>query len=102
MFEPLWVGIILPFTRHRPWCFKRAPVLVEMGRNLRRLLSESEEKSGNLLRKLWSLPERIAPVSELLASRMLLMSRPRKVPDEDGARRSGEQVAQRGSEAEKD
>ena len=89
MFEPLWVGIILPFTRHRPWCFKRARLLVEMGRNLRRLLSESEDRSGNLLRKLWSLPERIAPVSELLASRMLLMPRTREVPDEDSSRRSG-------------
>ena len=38
MFEPLCVGVILPFTQHRPWCFKRAPVLVELGRNLREVL----------------------------------------------------------------
>ena len=34
MYEPLWVGIVLPFTHHRPWCFKRAPLLVALGRDL--------------------------------------------------------------------
>jgi hypothetical protein len=26
MYEPLWVGIILPFIKHRPWCLRRAPL----------------------------------------------------------------------------
>ena len=38
MFEPLWVGILLPFVKHRPWCLKRAPLLLEVGRELRSVL----------------------------------------------------------------
>jgi hypothetical protein len=34
MYEPLWIAILLPFSIHRPWCFKRVPLLVEMGRDL--------------------------------------------------------------------
>lgn len=56
MFEPLWVGIILPFTHHRPWCLKRAPLLVELGRDLREMLPTREQDAGNLLRKLLLLP----------------------------------------------
>ena len=40
MFEPLWVGIVLPFTHRRPWCFKRAPLLVEIGRDLQEVLCD--------------------------------------------------------------
>ncbi len=43
MYEPLWVGILLPFSFHRPWCFKRAPLLVEMGRDLREVLAAGEK-----------------------------------------------------------
>lgn len=30
MFEPLWVGIALPFVHYRPWQLRPAPLLVEM------------------------------------------------------------------------
>ena len=40
MFEPLWVGNVLPFTHHRLWCFKRAPLLVEIGRDLQEVLCD--------------------------------------------------------------
>jgi hypothetical protein len=73
MFEPLWVGIILPFTHHRPWCLKRAPLLVEMGVELRRLLPESEASAGTLLRKLCNLPKRLSSVPKRVACGMLHM-----------------------------
>ena len=38
MFKPVWVGILLPFVKHRPWCLKRAPLLLEVGRELRSVL----------------------------------------------------------------
>ena len=59
MFEPVWVGIVLPFIKHRPWCLKRAPLLVEMGGRLRGLLETGEADAGNLLRKLLLLPRRL-------------------------------------------
>ena len=79
MFEPLWVGVVLPFTHHRPWCLKRAPKLVEMGRDLREVLPESEAKARNILCQLWSLPRRLATMPEHMASGVLHMPRPRKV-----------------------
>jgi hypothetical protein len=59
MFEPLWVGIILLFTHRRPWCFKRAPLLVELGRTLKELLETREVDAGDLLRKLLKLPGQV-------------------------------------------
>ena len=29
MFEPLWVGIVLPFAQSRPWSLKQAHLLVK-------------------------------------------------------------------------
>ena len=75
MFEPLWIGIVLPFTHHRPWCFKRAPLLVEMGRELRSVLSTSESDAGNILWKLLLLPRRVGPLSERVARGVLHMPR---------------------------
>lgn len=83
MYEPLWVGVILPFTHHRPWCLKRAPVLLEMGRHLRRLLEEGEAGTRDLLCKLIQLPGRIDPMPQHLASGVLHMPRRRQVPCQD-------------------
>ena len=71
MFEPLWVGIVLPFTHHRPWCFKRAPLLVKLGGTLRELLETSEEDAMNLLQKLLGLPGRVASLSQRVACGVL-------------------------------
>eukprot|EP00956_Cyclotella_meneghiniana_P014413 scaffold21564_cov22-Cyclotella_meneghiniana.AAC.3 len=73
MFEPLFVGIIFPFIRHRPWCLKRAPVMVEMGRNLRQMCKEGDFAPGCLLRKLLKIPRRLARVSPGVALGVLHM-----------------------------
>ena len=81
MFEPLHVGIILPFTLHRPWSFKRAPLLVEMGRDLREVLLKGEGNGGDILRKLLKLPELVAPMLEHMACGVLhVPGRSSKVP----------------------
>ena len=88
MFEPLWVGIVLPFTHHRPWCLKRAPLLVELGRDLGSVLASREEDARDLLRKLLQLPARLAPMSERVARRVLHMPRIGQV-SHDGNQRPG-------------
>ena len=80
MFEPLWVGVVLPFSHHRPWCLKRAPALVDMGVHLRRVLASGESSGGDLLRQLWRLPQRLSRLSESLARGVLHMPRPRDLP----------------------
>ena len=81
MYEPLFVGIIFPFIRHRPWSLKRAPLMVGMGRELRRLSKESDFAPGCLLRKLLRLPRRLARVSPSVARGVLHMPGEDSVPD---------------------
>jgi hypothetical protein len=81
MFEPLHVGAILPFTLHRPWCFKRAPLHVEIGRDLREELLKGECDGGDALRKLLKLPRTVPPMSERVACGVLhVPGRPAEVP----------------------
>jgi len=101
MFEPLWIGILLPFTHHRPWCFKRAPLLVELGRELRPMLLTREADARNLLWKLLQLPKRVAPLSERMACELLHMPWPRPVPYHRDTGRGWKCVAQGGSKKEK-
>jgi hypothetical protein len=75
MFEPLWVGILLPFVKHRPWCLKRAPLLLEIGRELRGVFKTGEGDAGNILRKLTLLPRRVDALPFHLACGVLHMPR---------------------------
>jgi len=61
-----WTG-----TLHRPWSFKRAPLLVEMGRDLREVLLKGEGDGGDILRKLLKLPGLVALMSECMACGVL-------------------------------
>ena len=88
MFEPLWVGIILPFTHHRPWCFKRAPALVDIGIKLRRVLPTSESDARDILRKLWLLPRTIRGLRGSVAQGVLHMPRSRDLSPEKNSGRA--------------
>ena len=63
MYKPLWVGIVLPFVHCRPWSLKQAPLLVEMGREVRGVFETGEGDARNILRKLLQLLKWIAPLS---------------------------------------
>ena len=73
MFEPLWIGIVLPFIPHRPWALKRAPLMVELGIKLCEVCKESDFLARNILRKLLKLPSRLAGVSPSVARGVLHM-----------------------------
>ncbi len=74
MCEPLWVSILLPFSIHRPWCFKRAPLLVEMGRDLREELAEGEKDGWDILQNFLKLLDLVASMSERMACGVLHIS----------------------------
>ncbi len=94
MYESLWVGILLPFSIHRLWSFKRAPLLVEMGKDLREMLAEGKGDGGDILRKLLKLPKTVARLSEHMACGMLhVPGRPDKVPDSSNRGRAGKPPA---------
>ena len=94
MFEPLWVGIVLLFIPHRPWSLKRAPLLVELGRDMRCLLATCEEDAGHLLCKLLKLPKRLTCVSEGVARGVLHMPRDGNLTVGTDQRRSRKPLAQ--------
>ncbi len=71
MYEPLWVGVVLPFAHCMPWSLKQALLLVEMGREKQRVLEESEGDGGNILKKLLLLSKWLASLPQRLASGML-------------------------------
>ena len=73
MFKPLWVGILLPFVKHTPWCLKRAPLLLEIGRELPSVFKTGEGNAGNILRKLTLLPRRVDTLLFHLACGVLHM-----------------------------
>ena len=59
----------------------RAPLLVEMGRDLRRVLKTGEGDGGDILRKLLSLPKRIATLPQHVACGVLHVPRIDEVPN---------------------
>ena len=81
LYEPLWVGIVLPFIPHRPWCLKRAPLMVELAIKLREVCKERDVLARNILRKLLKLPSRLAGVSPSVARGVLHMPGDGSIPD---------------------
>ena len=75
MYEPLWVGIIFPFIPHRPWCLKRAPLMVELGRQLCEVCKERDFLGGHILRKLFKLTGRLASLPSSVARGLLHVPR---------------------------
>jgi hypothetical protein len=51
-FEPLVVGIVFPFAKHRPWQLRNTPKLLAVARKLRTLWKEDPASARDLLRKL--------------------------------------------------
>ena len=75
MFEPLMLGIVLPFTHHRPWQLKRAPYVLELEGQMREVLRGGKSDGGYILRKLLKLNSRLCAVSKDVARGMLHMPR---------------------------
>lgn len=52
MHEPLFIGISLPYSRYSPWALRRTPLLVDMERELREVLSSGKGDGRDIL---WEL-----------------------------------------------
>jgi hypothetical protein len=52
MFEPLTVGIVFPFLRHRPWQLKGTPKMFFLARQVHKMFEEQDLDSGDFLCKL--------------------------------------------------
>jgi hypothetical protein len=52
MFEPLTLGIVFPFLKHRPWQLKGTPKMFYMARQVQKMFKEEDMDPGDFLRKL--------------------------------------------------
>eukprot|EP00980_Cylindrotheca_fusiformis_P027728 scaffold22529_cov73-Cylindrotheca_fusiformis.AAC.2 len=59
MFEPLFVGILLPFSRFEPWSLRFSPKVLSTKRKLQKMWSTAPLDTGNILHELVSLGRRV-------------------------------------------
>ena len=71
MHEPLTLAFCFPYLPYRPWELRRSPLMLEVGRHLRTLFEDHQDAEGPVLRELWSLPSRLAGMSEGVARKVL-------------------------------
>ena len=94
MHEPLWIGISLPFISQQPWSLRGTPLLVELARDLRQVLSSGEADGGDILQQLLRIPRRVAGLSKHMARGVLRMPRQGQVPNGSSAGRGRQPVVQ--------
>ena len=71
MHETLTLAICFPYLTHRPWELKKAPVILDVGKHLRRMWKEDSKSQGALLRELLRKTTRLKDMSPQLVLRML-------------------------------
>eukprot|EP00980_Cylindrotheca_fusiformis_P003889 scaffold863_cov100-Cylindrotheca_fusiformis.AAC.4 len=71
MFEPLFIGILLPFCRCDPWCLRLAPKVCEYQRRLQRVWKVSPLDSGDILHELLTLSRRIPTMPRSVVRKVL-------------------------------
>jgi hypothetical protein len=81
LHEPLFIGIALPHVRYPPWSIRGTPLLVDLDRKLREVLSSGSGDGRDILRELLRTPGRISSVSECVARGLLHLPRGGEVPN---------------------
>lgn len=73
MHEPLLIGLVFPFIRFNPWQLRGTPKMHAVGRELRRVFSESEMDVRNILCKFWTLCIELKNMPEHLVRQLLYL-----------------------------
>ena len=71
MHEPVLIAIVFPFIRSRPWQLRSTPKMLEVGRNLRKMLKDENLDPRDLLRKLWVQCHRLGNMPENVVRQVL-------------------------------
>jgi hypothetical protein len=90
MFEPLIIGILFPFVRHRPWQLRNTPKMFYVARELRRLFKEENLAAGNFLRQFLVDCQRLQSMSKDVVWKMLHFRSRGEVSCPDSGRRRRE------------
>ncbi len=83
MHEPLWIGISLPFIRHRPWTIRGTPLLVDLAGRLQEVLSSGESDGQDILRQLLQITRWLDSLSEHMAQGVLRMPGNGKISNDE-------------------
>ena len=73
MHEPLLIGILFPFLSVQPWQIKGTAKMFAVGRELRKMLQDSEVGTRDLLRKLWTLGCDLQSMPEHMVRQLLFI-----------------------------
>ena len=73
MHEPLLIGLLFQFLRHKSWQLRGTPKMHAMDWQLRRLFETEDLDARNLLREFWSRCLRLGNVSEAVVRRVLYL-----------------------------
>jgi hypothetical protein len=86
MHEPLTICISFPLIRCNPWCIKGTPFLEKLGRELRPLWLDREERCRDLLRELLVQTSKFQSMQEGMVRRMLYSPTGKSLPSEVSCR----------------
>ena len=81
MYKPLCLGFCFPFLKYRPWQLKRAPKLLELGRQVHKVCKEDRMDPGNLLRKLLRFTRRLPTLPRDQLWSLLFFGRKDSIPN---------------------
>ena len=84
MFEPLCLGFCFPFLHHSPWQIRRAPKLLEMGRQVHKMCKEDNLDPRDLLRKLLRFTRRLPTLSGKQLRSVLFFRGKNIISDKEG------------------
>ncbi|GFH49897.1 hypothetical protein CTEN210_06373 [Chaetoceros tenuissimus] len=87
MFEPLTIGFLFPFLRHKPWQLRGCTRLLDLGRTLSEVWKENTGFEGPLLRELSFFHREVSALSRDLACKMLYSVRPGSVSSSESRKR---------------
>ena len=96
MYEPLILGIYLPFLKHSPWQLKGQPALLGLDKQMRNLWKTNPGAASLVLRKLWSSARDMASMPKKLVRKMLSRRRGSFVPHSKTRKRRRSHVGTKG------
>jgi hypothetical protein len=89
MFEPVVVGLILPYLNRSPWCVRASPKMRAMERKMRKVWDSPDMASGNLLRKFLLEYEWLQSMQGDVVRRVLFFERHRPLSHQSDRNRRG-------------
>ena len=80
MHKPLFITIVFPFIRSKPWQLRATPKMYQVGSELRKVLHSEDLDERDLLRKFWGQCHGLRNMPENVVRKMLYFGQLPKVP----------------------